>query len=1146
MGVLLINLFVFIMAGLWLDHSKFQDHEDARVSTQNLAQVLEQYIVGVVGKTDLALLTVVDEVGRQFAGGGINGPALSTFLEQQQARLPELESLRVTDAQGVVKYGLGVVPGARVNIADRDYFILAHDGPKDPLVVSKPLFARISKKWAIVLARRINRPDGSFAGVVYVNLALEQLNKMFSTIKVGKHGVISLRDEEFGLVARYPEPQSVGANIGQKVVSNQLRELVKAGQTTGTYIAYGGMDNIERVFSYRKLPSPPYYIFVGLATNDFLAEWRKEAFKVSALAALFFLVTLLSAGLLYRAWKRQISATEILAEQEAKFRTVANYTYDWEYWQGPNQEIRYMTPSCERITGYSQAEFVANPDLLDHVVHPDDQNLMQQHLHDCASQNEAAVDFRILRRDGEIRWIAHCCQEVYGSNGQSLGRRASNRDISQRKQVEEALRDSESRLNELFEHMSSGVAVYQASPDGQNFIFTALNRAAERIEKLQREDLIGKNLVEVFPGAKEFVLLEVLQRVWRSGVAEHFPVTFYQDGRISGWRENFVYKLPSGEIVAIYDDITDQKIVETERDEMLRNQQALLNAIQETTFLIEKQGKMVVINEVGAQRLNTKPEELVGKNIFEFLPPKVAQRRRAKFDEIAQHGMPETFEDERAGRCFLQTIYPIRDARGETTRFAVYAADVTQQRRLQAIDELFPAINQQVMQGLALHEVLNFICQSVVELFQLEVAWVGRKEQDGAIRVLAVAGPSSKYVDELKKIGVRWDDTPQGRGPAGSAIRFGQPQMLKVDDPRFKPFAKAALENNLQSILGIPLVIRSEIYGVFTLCSSDPIFFDSPATLNMLSGIGTRISVALEAAMDQQQIRLLSSALATAGNGVMITDQRGKIQWVNPAFSKLTGYSKEEVVGQTPRILNSGQQSQAYYQALWEAISKGETWSSETIERAKDGNFYTVSQTITPMTNDDGEITHYIAIHEDITAQKLSQERIEHMAHYDALTSLPNRALFYDRLRQALSMAKRNNGGMALLYMDLDGFKKVNDTLGHSVGDLVLMGVADRLRQCVRESDTVARLGGDEFTVILNETHKHEDVAGVAEKIIEAISLPFELDGHEARIGISIGIARYSEEASSEDELMHHADQAMYAAKSAGKNTYRFNFANVP
>jgi diguanylate cyclase (GGDEF)-like protein/PAS domain S-box-containing protein len=310
--------------------------------------------------------------------------------------------------------------------------------------------------------------------------------------------------------------------------------------------------------------------------------------------------------------------------------------------------------------------------------------------------------------------------------------------------------------------------------------------------------------------------------------------------------------------------------------------------------------------------------------------------------------------------------------------------------------------------------------------------------------------------------------------------------------------------------------------------------------VNRLVGIASRISMALEMGMDQQQLRLLGMALASAANAVMVTDHQGRIQWANAAFLRLSGYEEGEIIGQSPQILKSGQQDKAYYQALWRTINNGEVWSNETVEKNKDGSLYTVMQTITPLTDAAGRITHFIAIHEDITDQKHTRERISHMAQYDGLTDLPNRALFYDRLRQALSLARRGNVGLALMFLDLDRFKQVNDTLGHHIGDVLLKSVAERLRQCVRESDTVARLGGDEFTVLLYDLREREDIGRIAEKIIAAVSRPYELDGHDVRIGVSIGIARFTVDTEDEDKLMNLADKAMYAAKAEGRNTYRF------
>lgn len=721
-------------------------------------------------------------------------------------------------------------------------------------------------------------------------------------------------------------------------------------------------------------------------------------------------------------------------------------------------------------------------------------------------------------------------------------------------ELRQALKDYEYKLDIAGHHLLVARKVFEAADEAititdADAVIRSVNPAFTKITGLEPAEVIGKqsSILKSDRHGPEFH-----QKMWDALKENGRWQGEIWDRRKNGeiylkWLTINAVRNASGKIAnytVTFSDVTEQKRAEAEQDELRCNLQALLNAIRESVFLMDRQGKMLIANEVGAQRLNTSPEELAGKNVYEIFPPEVAQSRRARFEQIARRGIPETFEDERAGIHFLSTVYPVRDAGGEITRFAIYAADVTRQRRLETIEEMFPTINRMVLQGLHLHEVLVFICEKVTELFRIEMAWVGRKEPDGSVSILADAGTAPDYVNRLKEIGVRWDDTPQGAGPTGSAIRTGQPRVSKVPDPRLQAWAKIIRENNVQSILGIPLLIRGEIYGVFSLCSGDPDFFDSPSTVNMLTGIAMRINVALEAAMDQQQIRLLSSALEAAGNAVMITNRLGVIQWMNPAFGRLSGFTQQDAVGKTPRILKSGQMSSEHYKTLWETILKGGRWNGEVIERRKDGSLYTVLQTITPITDDEGEITHFVAIHEDITARKLDQERIQHMAHYDELTGLPNRALFYDRLGQSVMVGKRSHGGLALLFMDLDGFKKVNDTLGHHIGDLLLASVAERLRQSVRESDTVARLGGDEFAIILNEAREHEQIARIAQKIIETIAPPFELDGQEVRIGISIGIVHCPEGVCSGDELVIDADRAMYAAKSAGKNTYRFSDAS--
>ena len=289
----------------------------------------------------------------------------------------------------------------------------------------------------------------------------------------------------------------------------------------------------------------------------------------------------------------------------------------------------------------------------------------------------------------------------------------------------------------------------------------------------------------------------------------------------------------------------------------------------------------------------------------------------------------------------------------------------------------------------------------------------------------------------------------------------------------------------------------------------------------------------------------LAATIFESHTAMIITDKSGTILRVNPAFSEITGYSPQEVIGNNPRMLQSGHQSKEFYQKFWKSINENGKWEGEIWNKRKNGEIYPEYQTITAVVNRKDEVTHYVATFQDITERKQTEALIEHQAFYDALTNLPNRRLILDRLNQELSAARRHNFYGALLFMDLDHFKTLNDSMGHAVGDMLLQQMADRLSGQVRKEDTVARLGGDEFVVLLANLGNDEYKAGqlaktIASKIHASLVEPYSLQGSKLNFTSSIGISLFPFDDESADDVLKHADSAMYRAKHMGRDAICF------
>lgn len=398
-----------------------------------------------------------------------------------------------------------------------------------------------------------------------------------------------------------------------------------------------------------------------------------------------------------------------------------------------------------------------------------------------------------------------------------------------------------------------------------------------------------------------------------------------------------------------------------------------------------------------------------------------------------------------------------------------------------------------------------------------------------------------------------------GAGSCGTAAYRGERTIAENigAHPHWENYRELASRACLQSCWSQPIKgYDGRILGTFAVYHRHPAA-PQPDEIRLIENYAGLAALAIERTSIAEALRLHDAALNAAANALMITDRNARVIWANQAFTRLTGYEFDEAAGRyCSELFKSECHDQQFYAAMWQTILSGRVWHGELINRHKDGTLYHDETTITPVRGKSGEITHFVALKQDITARKISEEHMKNLAFYDPLTQLPNRRLLIDRLGQTLASSRRSGRHGALMFLDLDNFKPLNDTHGHDVGDLLLIETSQRIAACVREEDTVARFGGDEFVVMLKELDGDSVTSatqanGVAEKIRAALAKPYRLellqeaDGELAvdhHCTSSIGIVLFVGHEYSREDILKWADVAMYQAKTAGRNTIRFHY----
>ncbi len=851
-GVLLINGLVFYFTLSNLQQSRRQAFERVSITTDNLAHLLEQNIVATSNMVDLALREIIDELEVELRHGRFEEAAINRHLVAGASRLPMVEAIRVTDAEGRLRWGKGVHPAVAQSYADREFFQEHRRNAQSGLLVTRPVFGKVSQQWTIAFTRSYHYPDGRFAGVISAALPVTSFAGQLSQLQLGRRGAAVLRADDLGLIARYPEVAGPRGEVGNKVVSPEFQALLFSGKASGSFHTRLSPDGVERIYAFRRLAGMPIAVSVGLSVDEYLDSWQHDWTKTGWLLFAFLLLTSGAAALLSFFWQRRLTDAASLLASEARFRSYVQDSPFAVFVVDGSGRCIDCNPAASDLLGGDRASLLqlSIADLLPPTLLAEG----AEELAELRREGRIEREYPLRRRDGSEIWVQ--LRAVRQSADRWLG---FCQDITRRKRTEEALSKQEGLLRQIFD--TSSVAI----------------------------------------------------------------------------------------------------------------------------FLVDNEGIITVANQRMADMFGCPLDKIVGSEYVNLVHPGERETGRARMLALLASNVDDVD---------LERHYWHHDGKAFWGRLT------------------------------------------------------GRRF---------------------------YDERGERRGLIGV-----------IDDISQRKAAELALK-------------ESEAYN-----------------------------------------RLLFSESRTPM--VVIDPDSGQFVDCNAAAVHIYGFERgEQVLGLTPLAVSAptqydgGDSAEAAKQRIDECMRVG-SLSFPWRHQRPSGEMWDADVFLMRFDHGDRTLLQF-QLH-DITEKKVAAELVWRKANFDTLTSLPNRQLFYDRLQLLLKQAERADSKVALLFIDLDHFKEVNDTLGHDKGDILLKHAAERLLGCLRESDTVARLGGDEFTVILGEIEQQADVERVTRNILERLAEPYLLGNETVYVSASVGITLYPDDGLGAEDLLKNADQAMYAAKDAGRNAF--------
>lgn len=587
-------------------------------------------------------------------------------------------------------------------------------------------------------------------------------------------------------------------------------------------------------------------------------------------------------------------------------------------------------------------------------------------------------------------------------------------------------------------------------------------------------------------------------------------------------------------------DITQRRLAE----DMLRRReqefQALVQNAPDLILRFDTEMRHLFANPAARDLAGLQDGGFLGRTFYEAGIPLVDPDAFADdLRTVIAHGRPgrsEVAVRDTAGMLHLLDgrMTQEREADGQIGSVLCVFRDVTTERRAERAMRLVHLLGVGVLTNQPVDAVLGRFAVEALTLLEVDGLVLATADQQGGLRLRGAAGPGRERFAELLSDSAVLSDGALPLDPA----------VLPLEDMALADgLADLVAMHGYRVLVVMPLRLseadRSEVRGLVGYFSRHARSVDGEL-LHLLGELSAAVGNTLVAARGRDRLLLQDEALRATENAIIITDAGGVIEWVNPAFERTTGYSAAEALGRTPALIKSGRQDDGFYAEMWQALRAGQVFTGEFVNRRKDGHVFYALQTITPVLDADGRISHFVGIQDDITQRKEDQRRILQLAQYDTLTGLPNRALFQERLHQAVAQANRSQRPFALMFLDLDNFKQINDSLGHDVGDRLLVAVAERLIETLGDADILARIGGDEFAILQTHLRREAEARGMASQLLKGFERPFVIDEHELRTNVSIGITVYPNDHSEPEQLFRNADMALYRAKQEGRKTYRF------